>query len=412
LGSGAPVDAAQLATCNWRRLERVASHHGLGAILYRSLQGHVAGVPAEGFRTFKAQYVANAYRSQVAQTCVEEVGAAFGTEQIPVIVMKGAALLRTLYDDPGLRVIGDVDLLVDERDVERASIQLQRMGLQQFASDHADERGPLCHIHRVYCRPQPRAIPIELHWRLFEPYQPYVFDLDAVRARARQLSGLPANVFVMAPEHELAHLCVHLDRHAVTFRSLVGRQDWHELLLLPQGLGRLVWLYDIALYLQRRSELIDWGSFVDTARHWAMDDRIYATLELSRRTLGVGPPPEVLQALNGNRPRFVERVAHQLVLASHRANELAKNGPARPAHPARLKRLSSHALRFANTWISIFPPNAYLRAKFATASAPFWLRGRHFREVVPGLWAEARERLGAVMAARRHGARRMTRPEH
>lgn len=407
LGREAPPDAARLAACDWRRLELVASHHGLGAILCRALQGNVTGVPSEPLRIFKAQYVANAYRSHVAQTCVGEVGAAFGTEQISVIVMKGAALLRTLYDDPGLRVIGDVDLLVDERDVERASMLLQRMGLQQFASDHEDERGPLCHIHRVYCRPEPRAIPIELHWRLFEPYQPYVFDLDEVRARARQFPGLPANVLVMAPEHELTHLCVHLDRHAVTFRSLVSRQDWRELLLLPQGLGRLVWLYDIALYLQRRSALIDWDSFVDTARRWAMDDRIHATLELSRRVFGVGPPPEVLQALEGKQLRFVEQVAHRLVFASHRANELAKNGSAPPAHPRRLKRLSGHVLRFANTWISIFPTNGYLRAKFARpAAAPLWLRGRQFREVVPGLWAETRDRLGAAMAARRRGAQR------
>jgi len=38
---------------------------------------------------------------------------------------EGAALLRTLYDDQGLRTLCDVDLLVDERDVERADTHLQ-----------------------------------------------------------------------------------------------------------------------------------------------------------------------------------------------------------------------------------------------------------------------------------------------
>ena len=98
----------------------------------------------------------------------------------------------------------------------------------------------------------------------------------------------------MAPEHELAHLCVHLDRHAVTYRSLVRRKNWCELLLLPHGLGRLAWLYDIALYLQRRSELIDWDSFVDTARRWAIDGRVYAharavATRVGRRTTARGP---------------------------------------------------------------------------------------------------------------------------
>ncbi|HXQ22802.1 MAG TPA: nucleotidyltransferase family protein [Candidatus Acidoferrales bacterium] len=397
LGTGALPDAPRLAECNWARFTLLARHHGLVPILYRSLRERAASVPAEWLRRFKAQYVATAFHNQLAQTCVDEVGTAFDTERISVIVMKGAALQRTLYDDPGLRVLGDVDLLVEDRDVERAGAQLQRMGLKLIASAHADERGPLCHIHLVYCRPQPRSIPVELHWRLFEPYQPYVFDLDVVRAQARQLSGMPPNVLVMAPEHELAHLCVHLDRHAVTFRSLVNRNDWFELLLLPQGLGRLLWLYDIALYLQRRSALIDWGSFVDTACRWAIDGRVYATLELSRRALGVGPPPEVLQALHRGQPRFVERIAHRALLAAHRANEMQGNGSTRAPRPHSLARWSGHVLRFAHTWISVFPPSAYLRARYGTPGAPLWLRGRHLREVLPGLWAETRDRLRSAV---------------
>lgn len=395
LGTGDFPGDGRLADCDWETLERLASHHGLAGILYQSIRGREQGVPEKQLRHFKAHYVANAYRSHVAQTCVEEVGAALGKERITGIVMKGAALLRTLYEDPGLRVIGDVDLLVEEKDVERAAALLQCMGMQRFASDHAEQqRGPLCHIHRVYCRPEPRAIPIELHWRLFEPYLPYVFDLEAVWARAQPLSGVPASVCVMAPEHELAHLCVHLDRHAITFRSLVRRHDWRELLLIPQGLARLVWLYDIALYLRRRSADIDWDDFIDQARRWAMDDRLYATLELSRRALGVGPPAEVLQALRRGKPRFVERMAHQVLLASYRAREL--EGSSSSMQSRWLPRMSGHVLRAANTWISLFPPDAYLRAKYDARRAPLWLRRRHLQEVVPGLWGEARDRLRAL----------------
>jgi hypothetical protein len=211
---------------------------------------------------------------------------------------------------------------------------------------------------------------------------------------------MPPNVLVMAPEHELAHLCMHLDRHAITYRSLIHRKNWCELLLLPQGSGRLTWLYDIALYLQRRSELIDWDRFVDTARRWAIDGRVYATLELSRRALGVGPPPEVLQALNRGRPRLVERIAHSVVLASHRANETQRDASARTPRPHWLTRLSVPIVRFAHTWISVFPPSAYLHARYATPDAPLWLRGAHLREVVPELWAETRDRLRSAAAVR------------
>jgi hypothetical protein len=408
LGTGPLPDATRLAECDWTRFALLARHHGLGPILFHALQERAASVPAEWLQIFKAEYVANAFHNQLAQTSVDEIGAVFSSERIPVIVMKGAALLRTLYDDQGLRILGDVDLLVDERDVERADTQLQARGLKLSPSDHAEEIGSRCHYSLLYCWQRPRTVPVELHWRIFERYRPYVFDLGAVREQARPLPGMPPNILVMAPEHELAHLCVHLDRHAITYRSLISRENWCELLLLPHGLGRLAWLYDIALYLQRRSELIDWGSFVDTARRWAIDGRVYATLELSRRALGVGPPPEVLHALNRGRPRLVERIAHSVVLASHRANETKRNASARTPPPHWLTRLSGPTLRVAHTWISLFPPSAYLRARYATPNAPLWLRGTHLREVVPELWAETRDRLRSAAAVRHRPPTSMT----
>jgi hypothetical protein len=398
LGTGPLPDSARLAQCDWARFTLLARHHGLVPILYRALQGRAASVPPEWLQIFKAGYVTNAFNNHLAQTSVDAIGAIFSSERIPVIVMKGAALLRTLYDDQGLRILSDVDLLVDERDVERVHTLLQAQGLLSL-SDRAEELGSRCHYSLLYCWQQPRTILVELHWAIFERYRPYIFDLDAVRAQARPLPGMPPNVFVMAPEHELAHLCLHLDRHAIAYRSLITRRDWCELLVLPHGSGRLVWLYDIALYLQRRSDRIDWDRFVDTARRWAIDARLYATLELSRRALGVGPPPEVLQALNRGRPQLVERIAHSVVLASHRANETQRDASGR-IRPHWLTRLSDPTLRVAHTWMSLFPPSAYLHARYATPNAPLWLRARHLREVAPELWAETRDRLRSAAAPR------------
>jgi hypothetical protein len=390
LCTGPLPDATRLAECDWARFALLARHHGIGPILFRAFQERAASVPAEWLQIFKAEYVTNAFHNQLARQSVDEIGAVLSSEHIPVILMKGASLLRTLYDDQGLRPLCDVDLLVDERDVERADAQLQARGMKLPV---LEEVGSRCHYSLVYCWQHPRTVPVELHWRIFERYRPYVFDLDEVRAQARPLPGMPPNVLVMAPEHELAHLCMHLERHAITYRSLINRKNWCELLLLPHGSGRLVWLYDIALYLQRRSELIDWDSFVDTARRWAIDGRVYATLELSRRALGVGPPPEVLQALNRGRPQLVERIAHSVVLASQRANDTQRTASAGTPRPHWLTRLSVPIVRFADTWISAFPPSAYLHARYATPNAPFSLRGAHLREVVPELWAETRDRL-------------------
>src|SRR5262249_62140295 len=120
---------------------------------------------------------------------------------------------------------------------------------------------------------------------------PCAFGLAGVQARARSLPDMPPGVFAMSSEHELAHLCLHLERRAMVYRSLIRRDDWFDLLVIPQGLGRLVWLYDIALLLQRRASVLDWDALVAMARRWAIEAHLHAVFELCRRAVGVGPPP-------------------------------------------------------------------------------------------------------------------------
>jgi hypothetical protein len=338
------------------------------------------------------------FHAQLAQESVDAIGAAFNEEGILLTVLNDAALQRGLYDDPALRVVSTIDVLVDVADVERASARLQLLGLR--ALEQSNERRPLSRFHRVHRGAEAGTFPVDLYWRLFEPYRPYVYDRDAVRARARPLTAALPNVLVMAPEHELAHLCLRIDQRALVDPSLTRGNDLVELLPLPHGGERLVSLYDVALYLQKRSRLIDWDGLVDTARRWAIDGHAGATLELARRVFDVEPPPEVLRDLNRSRPRFVDQVAHRVTLASRRATEMRRRGTASSDHSRRLERLSRHVVRLARGWVALFPPRAYLRAKYAGPGTSLGLWVRHVREVVPDLWTEARERLRSAALSR------------
>jgi hypothetical protein len=400
LGTGEPPSTERLAQCDWARFERVAAHHGCTPILYKALRDQRADVLAAALRRMKLAYFGTALSNHLAGTFLDQIAAALGEHEIPVVVLKGAALLRTLYDDPAQRPLSDIDLLVDEQDVGRAGAQLQHIGLAPVASAHADQRGPLCHIHLVYRRPEARSIPVELHWRLFEPYQPYVFDLAEVRARAQHLAGMPDNVFVMSPEHQLAHLCVHLERHAAVFGSLVGRDDWFDLLLLPQGLGRLMWMYDIAKYLRQQAAVIDWDRFVGSARRWAIDGQLHAVFELCRRTFGVVPPLDVMRALDRGGPRLAERIAHRFVLASYRANEANEHAGGASRRPW-VTQVTPHVLRLTHSWTTLFPPAAYLRASYPAPRSLARLWAQHARTVLPGLWAETRDRVRHTITTRR-----------
>jgi hypothetical protein len=393
LGSGEPPDAAALASCDWGEVCTLARHHALTPIVYKAIEGCGALVAAEALQQTRLAYHANALRNEGLQRFVAETGTALAGEGIPVLLLKGTSLLRTLYGDIGLRHLGDVDLLVDEHDVARAESLLARRGFRS-SGPPPKVHWPTCDFHLVYRCAGVASIPVELHWRLFEDFLPYLFDLQEVRTRVVPAPGLPEGIFTMAPEHELAYLCMHLERHAVTYVSLVGRDDWFDLVVLPQGKGRLIWLYDVALYVQRRAAAIDWDRFVRDARRWGIGGRVATVLELCRRVFSVAPPGDVMNALGCESPGLLERSVHRALIAAYRAGERERHGAPRSRVLRWLGPVANRAIGWGHMWRSVFPPASYLALRSPRDGSHLRLRVRHLRKMAPEVWGAIRRKLG------------------
>ena len=376
-------------------------------IVYRAVESRADAVPRDVLRRMWLGYRATVLRNRAVADLAADLGRRLSAASVSCILLKGAALVRTLYADPGLRHVGDLDLLVDERDVPRAASLLDVMGFRRFGRPLRTE-WPTCEFHLVYVRDGHGSIPVELHWRLFEDYLPYVFDLAEVRRRALPVAGLPAGMLTMSPEHELAHLCLHLERHALVYRSLIERPDWLQLLVMPRGLARLAWLYDVALYLQRHGETLDWDRLVADARRWAIDARLRVVLELCERTLHVGAPAEVIRALGRRRPGFVEGGAHRAIIALNRVSESV----GRRRAPSRrllgwLDFLGDRATGWSHMWNSVFPPASYLAARHPGRAPTIRLRARHVATMMPPVLHAIGRRLRseAERASRARSAR-------
>jgi hypothetical protein len=383
LGTGEAPDLRQLAACDWTRLETLAAHHAVIPIVYRAVESRADAVPRHVLRRMWLGYRATVLRNRAVADLVADFSRRLSPASVACILLKGASLVRTLYTDPGLRHVGDLDLLVDERDVPRAASLLDVMGFRRFGRPLRTE-WPSCEFHLVYVRDGHGSIPVELHWRLFQHYLPYVFELSEVRERALPVAALPTGMFTMSPEHELAHLCLHLERHAIVYRSLIERPDWLQLLVMLRGLARLAWLYDVALYLQRRGGTLDWDRLVGDARRWAIDARLRVVLELCERTLHIGAPAEVIRALGRGRPGFVERGAHRAIIALNRVSERVDRRwtPSRRLH-GWLDLLGDRATGWSHMWNSVFPPASYLAARHPGHAPTIQLCARHVATMVP-----------------------------
>ncbi len=190
---------------------------------------------------------------------------------IRIILLKGTALGLSLYESPGLRAIGDVDLLVDLEQADRAEALLGTFGWQPLRRRHALDRRM---VQAADLRRPPHGA-LDLHWYLLrECCWPGVDR--GMWERAEPLASWPG-MLTLSPADQLLHSCIHGLRW-----SLV--QD-----------GR--WIADAARVIQSARPSVDWDVVVDEARRRQLGLQMAEAMRLVRRLGHVPVPDSAIDAL-------------------------------------------------------------------------------------------------------------------
>lgn len=104
---------------------RLASRQGVAGMLYGMLRDRQAPeIPG----CLERAYYATAARNLVLLSALEDLELDCGREGLRVLVLKGAALLCCAYQDPGLRPMEDLDILVRPEDREAFTRMLAGAG--------------------------------------------------------------------------------------------------------------------------------------------------------------------------------------------------------------------------------------------------------------------------------------------
>jgi hypothetical protein len=188
---------------------------------------------------------------------------------IGVLVFKGPAVSWTLYDDPALREMTDLDLLVRPRDARRAYGLLISEGYQP---DYPGIHWTFLQSHNNEAPLRRGEVVVDLHWETspgnFRPAR----DHDAAWTRGRRVPVAGGAVPTFAAEDLLLFLCVHGGTHC-----------W----------AQLNWLADVARLVAR--EPLDWDLVLSRARATGSAPALSLALALLRDLLGVSgssPPPD------------------------------------------------------------------------------------------------------------------------
>lgn len=194
-------------------------------------------------------------------------------DQIPVLVLKGPALARTLYPEPSLRPFGDLDLTVHPADDQRALMALTAAGYTEFVHEPGNVRraatGEVLECgayHRLFAGIGDRAL-IELH------REPLQLGLEPVCEaerwdRAVPIPDLPG-ALMLGLEDQLVQLSLHAHKH---------------------GFNRLIWLKDLDLLLRQHADQLSWRLVEQVAQREGIKASVWYALHLTRATLGTPLP--------------------------------------------------------------------------------------------------------------------------
>lgn len=192
----APMDLVPLI-----RDPGLVRRHLLAPLAYRS-----------GRIEFKRDYIASALHAERRQAYLEEAVAALGS--IPAMRLKGIAYAGTLYDDPALRPMTDIDLLVPAARFADAVAAVEALGYRDDGK--RNQRSPI--NHAVTLRRQESAI--DLHRSMVQVGR-MAIDLTAVWRRA---VPAPNGTLRPCPAHEYLIHIAHLARHEFS-AALIAYED-------------------------------------------------------------------------------------------------------------------------------------------------------------------------------------------
>ena len=247
--------------------------------LYVALRRNETDVDAMLLSYLKLAYVREQMRATTYRRISGEIVHVLNAAQVPAALLRGGALVATVYDDPAVRHCHDLAFLVRPEDLSRGAAALRAGGLKPLA--HAPEEiAPYAALRHE------TSLPVELHGRLFATAT-YDLAWADVWPRTREVGIGDATARVLAPSDALLHVLGHAFCSASRDSLRWAGDAWH---------------------LVRRGG-IDWDAFGAAAERGRLTLPSFVMLRYLVDSLGADVPGTVLERLRASvdRAPVVER---------------------------------------------------------------------------------------------------------
>ncbi|MBX2998308.1 MAG: nucleotidyltransferase family protein [Caldilineaceae bacterium] len=251
------VDLCRQHAIGWEILYQTAEQHRVAPLVYTNLKLcplQELGIPQTALARFDAYTLRTVALKFAVAVKLRDLFAFFNRQGIDVMLIKGAALEISVYEQPWY-VVHDVDLVIRARLQDLDEAQQQTIH-DFFAPLHGFEYD-FFHHHDVTMN---GVLPV---------------DFEAIWREAVAVDYGGERAFVMRPEDLLLTACINACR---------------------KRFFRLKSLFDIAVILEAHSEL-DWEWLAARAHQFKCHSIVYTALLATRQTLGCAVSDKMLHKL-------------------------------------------------------------------------------------------------------------------
>lgn len=252
---------------DWERVLDLAGEHGVVGLVARRLQDSSFAVLPAGIK----ERLQERMRSQQLFTLsmmaeLFRIIDDFQKAGIETILIKGPVISELAYGDAAVRSYVDLDLLVRQEEIRRASERMKSLGFVANIPISAIDAGKIPGEYLFQREGTLRFV--ELHTERSFRYFPLPMRIDDFfdRRRSLRLDGREVPALVLEDEFTLD--CIHGAKHF-----------WE----------RLIWIADVAAIVYRHPEM-DWAKVRKSAEEVGAARMVRLALRLQERLFGVAVP--------------------------------------------------------------------------------------------------------------------------
>jgi hypothetical protein len=268
---------------DWDKIFNTAHYQKILSFVYYTLDKlDLQHVPYVTLKKMRNYYYSNLHKNLLVEKEIARVLEAAYKEGVDLIPLKGFSLIQTLYTNPALRTMVDIDILVKKHDIQKIQSVFDKLSYDENIDEQLPKKRGRINKHELIISKQLSAgqiIIIEVHSAIAFP-RPYKLNIP--------------DLWISVEKKEIHNqkmLCLSKEN---TFLSLVLHLRMHTRLL------NLKFIVDIAEMLNINGGQLDWNYIRETVNNNHIRTSVYLSLYLAKELLDANILPEIMNKFAPN----------------------------------------------------------------------------------------------------------------